>query len=499
MVFSSTIFLYYFLPIFLITYWLTPKQYKNITALIWSLLFYMWGAPKFVFVLLASVIIDFFLAKKIYITTTSEMQAEGGSPLEAREEVNQNKKYLILSLILNIGLLFYFKYANFFIENVNVLLEGIGMSGVHWAKLALPIGISFFTFQKISYIVDVYKGKHEPLEKLSDLMLYIMLFPQLIAGPIVRYGEIKDQLKDRSQFENIDNKLNGLFRFSIGLSKKMFIANQMSELADTIFKISPEALTTGQAWLGSLAYAFQIYFDFSGYSDMAIGLGLMMGFRFPENFNAPYISQSITEFWRRWHITLSNWMRDYLYIPLGGNQVGKVRLYFNLCFVFLISGFWHGAAWTFIAWGAFHGLFLILDRLFLLKILKKIGKPLSILFTFIITLVGWVIFRAETFSQAVSFIGTMFDVTNLDWAISTTKGTYAWFIEYRYRFILIVGVVLSFLPMFNFIEKSMNEFLQTKTSSKVAVVKTIIAFILLAVCMTEVISTGVNPFIYFRF
>ena len=232
---------------------------------------------------------------------------------------------------------------------------------------------------------------------------------------------------------------------------------------------------------------------------MAIGLGLMMGFRFPENFNAPYISQSITEFWRRWHITLSNWMRDYLYIPLGGNRVSNARLYFNLWMVFLISGFWHGAAWTFVAWGIFHGLFLILDRLFLLKILKKVGKPISILFTFIITLVGWVIFRAETFPQAVSFIGTMFDVTNIDWTISTTKGTYAWFIEYRYRFILVVASVLSFLPIFNFIEKNVNEFLKTKTNSKVVVIKTIIAFVLLSFCMTEVISTGVNPFIYFRF
>ena len=512
MVFSSTIFLYYFLPIFLITYWLTPQKYRNITALLWSLLFYMWGAPQFVFVLLASVVIDFFLAKKIYQAkesyneeVVSKTQAGGGSPLGVRGEVeqvkanSQKKKFLIISLLLNLGLLFYFKYANFFIENVNVLLEGIGMSGVHWTKLVLPIGISFFTFQKISYIVDVYKGKHEPLEKLSDLMLYIMLFPQLIAGPIVRYGEIKDQIRDRKQFENIDSILNGLFRFSIGLSKKMLIANPMSELTDTIFKIPPETLTTGQAWLGSLAYSFQIYFDFSGYSDMAIGLGLMMGFRFPENFNAPYISQSITEFWRRWHITLSNWMRDYLYIPLGGNRVGNTRLYFNLCLVFLISGFWHGAAWTYVAWGAFHGLFLILDRLFLLKILKKIGKPLSILFTFIITLVGWVIFRADTFPQAMSYIGTMFDVTNLDWAISTTKGTYSWFIEYRYRVILIVGSVLSFLPMFNFIEKNMNGFLETKNNNKQVVLKTIIAFVLLGVCMTEVISTGVNPFIYYRF
>ena len=483
MVFSSTIFLVYFLPFFLITYWLTPQKFRNITALVWSILFYAWGAPKFIFVLFGSIVIDFFLAKKIH-----------------ESESFLKKRYLLASMVLNVGLLLYFKYANFFVENGNVLLENLGVSGVHWTKLALPIGISFFTFQKISYIVDVYRGKNEPLQKLSDLALYIILFPQLIAGPIVRYSEIKDQLQNRVANENIDNRLNGLFRFSIGLAKKMLIANQMSELADTIFSIPEESLTMGQAWLGSLAYSFQIYFDFSGYSDMAIGLGLMMGFRFPENFNAPYISQSITEFWRRWHITLSNWMRDYLYIPLGGNRVkSKTRLYFNLWMVFLISGFWHGAAWTFIAWGIFHGAFLILDRLFLLRFYKMIGKPLSILITFIITLIGWVIFRAETFPQAISYVTTMFDFGNIDLAISTTRGTYDWFVEQRFLIILVIASFFSFLPSINFIEKSMNPFFGTKGENDFIMLKSILAIVLLYVCMTEVISTGVNPFIYYRF
>lgn len=280
----------------------------------------------------------------------------------------------------------------------------------------------------------------------------------------------------------------------------MLIANQMGELADVIFKIPPETLTMGQAWLGSIAYAFQIYFDFSGYSDMAIGLGLMMGFRFPENFNMPYISQSITEFWRRWHITLSNWMRDYLYIPLGGNRVDtKVRLYVNLSVVFLISGFWHGAAWTFICWGIFHGLFLILDRLFLLKIFRKIGKPLSILVTFVITLVGWVVFRSVTMGDAMSFITTMFDVMNMDWKISTVKGTFPYYLEYRYWFVLAVAAFFSFLPAFNFIEKNINGALSTQSNTSIVLVKALVSFVLLAVCMTEVITTGVNPFIYYRF
>lgn len=482
MVFSSTIFLYYFLPLFLITYWLTPTKFKNEIALIWSLLFYMWGAPQFVFVLLISVWADFFLAKKI---TTSVKP--------------KRKLYFLTSLFLNIGLLFYFKYANFFVENANILLENIGMTAVHWTKLALPIGISFFTFQKISYVVDIYQNKHEPLKKLSDFALYILLFPQLIAGPIVRYGEIKEQLEGRADYEDIDHKLNGLFRFTIGLSKKMLIANQMAELADGIFALPLETLTTGQSWLGALAYSFQIYFDFSGYSDMAIGLGLMMGFRFPENFNAPYISQSITEFWRRWHITLSNWMRDYLYIPLGGNRVGTVRLYGNLCIVFLISGFWHGAAWTFIVWGAFHGFFLVLDRLFLLKILKAAGKPISVLLTFIITLMGWVIFRSETMPQAIDYIFRMFDFANIDWRISVEKGTYPSFLEYRFKFILLAAAFFSFFPVFSIVENWMNTFLQTSKSLPTTVIKTVITLVLLAICMTEVISTGVNPFIYFRF
>lgn len=483
MVFSSTIFLVYFLPFFLITYWLTPQKFRNITALIWSTIFYAWGAPKFIFILLGSIIVDFFLVKKI----------------DQTNNLNK-KKYLWVSMVLNVGLLLYFKYANFFIENTNILLEGVGMNAVHWTKLALPIGISFFTFQKISYVIDVYRGKNKPLEKLSDLALYIILFPQLIAGPIVRYSEIKEQLQNRWVNENVDNRLNGFFRFSIGLAKKMLIANQMSELANAIFSIPVETLTMGQAWLGALAYAFQIYFDFSGYSDMAIGLGLMMGFRFPENFNAPYISQNITEFWRRWHITLSNWMRDYLYIPLGGNRVNsKARLYFNLSIVFLISGFWHGAAWTFIAWGAFHGIFLILDRLFLLRVYRVLGKPLSIIITFIITLVGWVIFRAETFPQALGYISTMFDFSNIDLAVSITKGTYGWFIEQRFWTIIMVASFFSFLPAITFVEKNMNPFFGTQGEKEFIIIKSIIAFILLYICMTEVISTGVNPFIYYRF
>lgn len=483
MVFSSTVFLVYFLVIFVLTYWLTPEKYRNIVALAWSVLFFAWGAPKFIFIVLISVIVDFLLAKAIYSSNTKK-----------------KKQLLALSLLLNIGLLVYFKYANFFVENINGLLSLFNMAHVKWIDIALPIGISFFTFQKISYIVDVYRGKAEPLRKLVDLALYILLFPQLIAGPIVRFGEIKDQFYGRFQNYSTGIFINGFFRFSIGLGKKMLIANQIGELADRIFRIPIESLTMGQAWLGSLAYAFQIYFDFSGYSDMAIGLGLMMGFRFPENFNMPYIAKSITDFWKRWHITLSNWMKDYLYIPLGGNRVkSRSRLYLNLSIVFLISGIWHGAAWNFVAWGIFHGIFLIMDRAFLLKVYRKIGRPLSILITFTITLVGWVIFRSDDLSSAFQIIFRMFDLSNFDLSFSTVKGTGSYYMEWKFKVLFAASFLLCFLPYFQIIEKKVESFLQSCTSNQILIFKSIIAAILLLVCQSEVISSNINPFIYFRF
>jgi len=280
----------------------------------------------------------------------------------------KKKKLLTaISVMLNVGLLAYFKYANFFVENINEVLAAIGIEQIKWTAVTLPIGISFFTFQKMTYAVDVYRGVYHPLKKPTDFALYILMFPQLIAGPIVRFNEIANQIEDRSWNENNNNRLTGFFRFTVGLAKKVLIANVLGEQVDLIFGLGQLEFNTVTAWIGIVAYAFQIYFDFSGYSDMAIGIGRMIGFDFPENFNNPYISRNITEFWRRWHITLGRWMRDYLYIPLGGNRVSTMRLYFNLWVVFLISGLWHGAAWNFVIWGAFHGLFLVMDKLFLLK------------------------------------------------------------------------------------------------------------------------------------
>ena len=328
----------------MLIYHFIDKQYKNGFILLASIFFYAWGAPKFIFVILFTTFLDFHLVRW----------------MDKTESNTKRKLMLLLSVSVNLGLLFYFKYSNFFIENVNVCLSLFGDKQIHWTKLILPIGISFYTFETITYVVDVYRRVHKPLTNFWDYQLYIILFPKLIAGPIIRYHDLADQIVDRK--ETVDDKLTGFYRFGLGLAKKVLIANQMGIVADEIFGSNYSELDTMTAWVGSIAYTFQIYFDFSGYSDMAIGLAKMIGFKFPENFNNPYISQSITEFWRRWHMTLGSWMRNYLYIPLGGNKVGKTRLYFNLWIVFLASGLWHGASWSFIFWGSFHVLSVIFSQ-----------------------------------------------------------------------------------------------------------------------------------------
>ena len=473
MVFSSSLFLLYFLPIFLIVYFLIAREYKNNFALIASIFFYSWGAPDFIFIVLGSIAIDFYIVNLL------------------SKSVGRKKRFLLsLSIILNVGLLAYFKYANFFIENVNELLADFGSKPIHWISIALPIGISFFTFQKLTYSVDVYRKAHKPLKKITDYALYILMFPQLIAGPIVRFNEIADQIEDRSANENMNNRLTGFFRFVIGLSKKVLIANVLGEEVDKIFELGAGELTTVTAWAGVFAYAFQIYFDFSGYSDMAIGIGKMIGFKFPENFNNPYISQSITEFWRRWHITLGRWMKDYLYIPLGGNRVSKRRLYFNLWFVFLISGLWHGAAWNFVIWGAFHGLFLIADRMFLLKFYSKIGKIPSIIITFLIVLVGWTIFRAENISHAWIFIQKMF---TFDF-----EG-YNLYFDNKFYTIMIFAVIFSFWGAFRGVEKWQDKLFNKEQKFSSLIIMSLISVILVLICVSSITSSGFNPFIYFRF
>lgn len=473
MVFSSPVFLFVFLPILLIVYWLSPYKIKNYILLLASLFFYSWGEPRFVFVVVASVIADFFIAKKISVTTDGP-----------------KKKWLAFSLVINIGLLFYFKYANFFVENVRQLYSHFGMQPFEWVNIALPVGISFITFQKISYMVDVYRATVEPQRKLTDLMLYILMFPQLIAGPIVRYKDIALQLTDRKDSDTYARRVNGFFRFMVGLGKKVLIANVLAEYVDAVFAVSPEYISTATAWVAMLAYTFQIYFDFSGYSDMALGLGQMLGFRFPENFNFPYISQSITEFWRRWHITLSMWIKDYLYIPMGGNRVAVPRMYFNLCFAFLISGFWHGAAWTFILWGLYHGFFLIIDKVGMLKVLSKLGKLPSVILTFLVAMIGWVIFRADSIAYAFSFIGKLF-------AFDVRMDEF--YCDGRFWFVFAVAVVFSFMGFSKKIENIQYKLYSDNPTQRVLWTGTIVAVILYVLCGGALLSGGLNPFIYFRF
>jgi len=472
MVFSSSLFLLYFLPAFLILYFIVPRLLKNYVALLASVVFYAWGAPDFIFIVVGSILIDFFLVKKLYQSTGNK------------------KRWLTgISVLLNVGLLAYFKYANFFVENLDWLIQQFGGESVTWTHVALPIGISFFTFQKMTYAIDVYRGVHPPLKKVTDLALYILMFPQLIAGPIVRFNEIADQLVDRRKNENTDNRLTGFFRFAVGLGRKVMIANPLGAFADSVFAADPSQLSSITLWVGILAYAFQIYYDFAGYSDMAIGLGRMIGFDFPENFNNPYISQNISEFWRRWHMTLGRWMRDYLYIPLGGNRVSPVRMYFNLWLVFLISGLWHGAAWNFVVWGAFHGFFLVADRLFLLKFYKAIGKFPSVVITFIITLVGWVLFRAESMDQVWQYTAGMF-------SFRAGETLYASQAVWMTMIFAAIFAILAYSPK---LEQWQVKIYGKKQSFINLILMTIAAIVLFIISLSSITSSGFNPFIYFRF
>jgi alginate O-acetyltransferase complex protein AlgI len=474
MVFSNNFFLLSFLPLFFLAYYICPPRFKNLVALTASLFFYAWGAPKFIFILLFSLYIDFYLVRIIYgVTGKAKKQA------------------LIVSLILNIGLLCYFKYANFFVDNVNALVSTWGAGGIrNWIDVALPIGISFITFHKLTYAIDAYRNVHKPLDKFSDYMLYILMFPHQIAGPIVRFNEIADQIEDPEKKEDADARLEGMFRFVKGLAKKVIIANALGTVATQVFEMQLIDISSSAAWIGIIAYTFQIYFDFSGYSDMAIGIAKMMGYTFPENFDQPYISKSITEFWRRWHITLGRFMKDYLYIPLGGNKVSKYRLLFNLWIVFLISGLWHGASWTFVIWGAYHGLLLIIDRSFLLKVHSKVFKPLSVMLTFLLVMIGWVFFKSPDLHFSFAYIGKLFSFSgNIHTELELGS---------RFWFILAAAIVICFYPLL--ISRSAIDSFYGLRNLKVALIgRTLILLILLVICISDINGSDFNPFIYYRF
>lgn len=471
MVFSSMTFLWIFLPVLLGIYFITKEKYRNIVLLIFSLIFYAWGEPKYIVLMLGSIVINYIF----------------GILLDKQEEKVKRRLVLILAVLVDLGVLGYFKYFNFFVNNINSL---IGQNIINAKTIVLPIGISFYTFQIISYIFDLYRKDIKVQKNILNLALYISFFPQLIAGPIVKYHDIDKQLKERTV--TVEKFSAGVKRFSYGLGKKVIFANSLAFVADSIFNTNINLINMPIAWIGAICYMLQIYFDFSGYSDMAIGLGKMFGFEFMENFNLPYVSKSITEFWRRWHISLSTWFKEYLYIPLGGNRKGKLRTYINLGIVFLATGFWHGAAWNFIAWGVYNGFFLIIERIKLKELLDKNKfKVLNLVYSLLVTIVGWVLFRANGLKEALKYLKVMFIPSNVEsyFDLSTI-------INGRNILALVLAILFTGILQ--------SVFGRLKNKDKIAkFYKTYVEGItivgLMFVCIIMLASNTYNPFIYFRF
>ncbi len=481
MVFSSLLFLYAFLPVFLALYYLVPRGFRNTVALVASLVFYTWGEPVFVLWLVVSSLFDFGISLWL-----DRLPAGAG---RARRGV------LTLGLAVNLAALLYCKYSNFFVEQLNGLLAWRAVSPLAWSKIALPIGISFFTFHKISYLVDIYRGTSRPTRNVFDYLLYICLFPQLIAGPIVRFHDVEAQLRERGH--TLPRFLAGTWRFLLGLGRKVLIANPLGLVADRIFAHDIATLPLPLAWIGILCYTFQIYFDFAGYSDMAIGLARMMGFEFLENFNRPYLARNITEFWRRWHMSLSGFMRDYLYIPLGGNRVPGWRNKLNLWLTFLASGLWHGASWNFIFWGAYHGTLLSAEKTVGARRLARLPAWIGAPVTFLLVLIGWVFFRADTLPHAVTYLGRL--VAWETWNYTPTELNFLWpdIISRRTVAALVLAAVTSFLPDAFWSRLGWDDPLPATTRGGVLRVLLGAAFLLLA--SAALANQSYNPFIYFRF
>lgn len=480
MVFSSPVFLFGFLPIALLIYYLSPRLIKNFVLLLCSLSFYAWGEVFYLFVMLFSILSNYFIGILIY-----RYKGQNG----------QRKLVVTIGIAINVLLLVSFKYANFISDNVNIVLVALDVSVLDLAPVHLPLGISFFTFQAISYIVDVYRKEVPAQNNIFNLALYISLFPQLIAGPIVRYHDVSLQITSRSH--SLELFGSGVQRFIYGLAKKMLIANPLGEVADSIFSLSGNELTMPLAWIGIIAYSLQIFFDFSGYSDMAIGLGRMFGFRFLENFNYPYISTSLQEFWRRWHISLSTWFRDYIYIALGGNRVSTIRVYLNLLLVFILTGFWHGASWSFLIWGLFHGVFLASEHAGFSIVLKKLYKPIQHIYLLSVIIIGWVFFRAETLTQAIAYLKSLFAFSNYQ----TSSYQYAQVLSYEAIYAFGIGLVLC-LPLYPLFLQYLEKISQKniiKLMFYIDIPKLIILSLLLFFSMIKIASSTYNPFIYFRF
>ncbi len=471
MVFSSLLFTCFFMPIVLILHSAIKNlKIRNGLLLIASLLFYAYGEPSYIFLMLFSALLNYVFALLIS---------------------KQHKKiFLVLAVVVNLSLLGVFKYSGFLLTTLNDAFN----ASLPVPAIPLPIGISFFTFQALSYVIDVYRNDVDAQKNYGKLLLYISFFPQLIAGPIVRYKDIAQEINNRNV--NIENIAFGLRRFIAGLGKKVLISNTMALAVDFVFGIEAGDLNILSAWIGAIAYIMQIYFDFSGYSDMAIGLGRMFGFHFKENFNYPYIATSIQDFWRRWHISLSTFFRDYVYIPLGGNRKGRLRTVLNKIIVFFLTGLWHGANWTFIVWGLFHGFFLLLEEF--IPFIKKLPKFILHIYTIITVTVGFVIFRADTLNQGINYVGKMFtgfDFSSeaMSFAIQTLK---------PFFIVMLVGAIICCGPLRKIsdkIRKLENAEKVTKSENALQIISFVLAFVVLSWCIIRLAGGSYNPFIYFRF
>lgn len=465
MLFSSISFLYYFLPCVLIIYFCTPKKFKNIILLLSSLLFYFYGEPVYILVMIGSIISGYIHGLLI-------------------DKYKKYKKiFLITSITISLGLLILFKYSNFIIDNINSIFN----AKFALLNLALPIGISFYTFQILSYVIDVYNEKVAVQKSIIKLATYVSLFPQLIAGPIVRYSDIEKELSNRTH--SFENMALGIRRFVIGLAKKILIANQLGEISNIFLQTDETSVIF--YWMYGIAFCLQIYFDFSAYSDMAIGLGKMFGFHFLENFNYPYISKSITEFWRRWHISLSTWFRDYVYIPLGGNRVGKLKLLRNIFVVWCLTGIWHGANWTFIIWGLMFGILLIIEKIFLLKALDKIPKIFRHIYVLFVVMISFIIFNATDIRQAIYQIKGLFGVNG-----ETIINSYTLYYLKSYLVIFIIAIIGSTPLLKNIIEKLKQK---SKTNKIINLFEPIVIMALLLISTAYLVDNSYNPFLYFRF
>ena len=470
MVFSSILFITRFLPLVLAIYFVVPKRIRNLVLFLSSILFYAWGEPVYILLMCFTITVDYVFGLII------DRQISAGKKKSA-------KVSLAAAVVINLALLGFFKYANFTINTVNSL-TGAGIAAI---KLALPIGISFYTFQSLSYVIDVYRGDTKVQKNILDFGTYVTLFPQLIAGPIVRYRTVAEEMQGR--VENRADFTRGISRFIFGLGKKVLLANNAGLLWDSVNALTASEMSVGSFWLGILAYTFQIYFDFSGYSDMAIGMGLMFGFHFDENFNYPYMAKSITEFWRRWHISLSTWFKEYVYIPLGGNRAGLAKQIRNIVIVWMLTGFWHGASWNFVAWGLYYGVILIFEKVFLLKIIEKMPKVVRHLYTMFLVIIGWVLFSFDSFKKGAEFIVGMFGL-----------GGYS-FVNEEFIYLLLNNLVLLGVLAIASTDmpKRCIEKLTAKNNTALRVLGIITLEVILGICVAYLVASTYNPFLYFRF